>query len=212
MDANKKFDLVNLQCPNESKILANILNNHLLRFCVVASTSVPWIYMSQFWHTLKMDELKYKLKFFFDTKELTITMVPFFLNDIGFSMQLRSLSNFVSKGLPQPWQTLCKIFARCLTTRVIGHDQPSFQIMQMLYCFINNVHVDYAELLWEGLYYSLTHPTTLIPYPKFTKIIVDHYMTEHPDISRRVDDNYHKVENDGLVKNIFNTRKNKKGA
>ncbi|GKD90382.1 hypothetical protein Tco_1365889, partial [Tanacetum coccineum] len=26
MDANKKFDLVNPQCPNESKILADILN------------------------------------------------------------------------------------------------------------------------------------------------------------------------------------------
>nr|GEZ20547.1 hypothetical protein [Tanacetum cinerariifolium] len=23
-------------------------------------------------------------------------------------------------------------------------------IMQMLYCFVNNIHVDYAELLWEG--------------------------------------------------------------
>ncbi|GJV28994.1 hypothetical protein Tco_1385442 [Tanacetum coccineum] len=84
--------------------------------------------------------------------------------------------------------------------------------MQMLYCFINNVHVHYAELLWEGLYYSLTHPTTLIPYPTFTKIIVDHYMTKHPDISRRVHDNYHRVENDDLVKNIFNSGKNKEGA
>ncbi|GKC56140.1 hypothetical protein Tco_1083738 [Tanacetum coccineum] len=26
--------------------------------------------------------------------------------------------------------------------------------MQMMYCFINNIHVDYAELLWEGLHYS----------------------------------------------------------
>ncbi|GJY01813.1 hypothetical protein Tco_0359965 [Tanacetum coccineum] len=101
--------------------------------------------------------------------------------------------------------------ARCLTTRVIGHDQPPFQIMQMLYYFINNVHVDYAELLLEGLYYSLTHPTTLIPYPRFTKIIIDHYMTEHSDIFRRVHDNYDRVENDDLVKNIFNSGKNKEG-
>ncbi|GJW64552.1 hypothetical protein Tco_0116436 [Tanacetum coccineum] len=84
--------------------------------------------------------------------------------------------------------------------------------MQMLYCFINNVHVDYAELLWEGLYYSLTYPTTLIPYLRFTKIIIDHYMTENPDISRRVHDNYHRVENDDLVKNIFNSGKNKEGT
>ncbi|GJX64123.1 hypothetical protein Tco_0298466 [Tanacetum coccineum] len=84
--------------------------------------------------------------------------------------------------------------------------------MQMLYRFINNVHVDYAELLWEGLYYSLTHPTTLIPYLRFTKIIVDHYMTEHPNISRRVHDNYHRVKHNNLIKNIFNSGKNKEGA
>ncbi|GJT67101.1 hypothetical protein Tco_1018581 [Tanacetum coccineum] len=84
--------------------------------------------------------------------------------------------------------------------------------MQMLFCFINNVHVDYAELLWEGLYYSLTHPTTLIPYPRFTKIIIDHYMTKHLDISRRVHDNYHRVKNNNLVKHIFNSGKNKEGT
>ncbi|GKC10772.1 hypothetical protein Tco_1007554, partial [Tanacetum coccineum] len=37
-------------------------------------------------------------------------------------------------------------------------------------------------------------------------------MTEHPAISRRVHDNYHRVENDDLVKNIFNSRKNKEGT
>ncbi|GJV39279.1 hypothetical protein Tco_1417719 [Tanacetum coccineum] len=58
----------------------------------------------------------------------------------------------------EPWQTLCKIFSKCLTTRVTGWDQPPLQIMQMLYCFVNNIHVDYAELMWEDIYYLLHHP------------------------------------------------------
>ncbi|GJT99278.1 hypothetical protein Tco_1094796 [Tanacetum coccineum] len=82
----------------------------------------------------------------------------------------------------------------------------------MLYCFINNVHVDYVELLWQGLYYFLTHPTSLIPYPRFMKIIINHYMNVHPNISRRVHDNYHRIKNDDLVKNIFKSRKNKEGS
>ncbi|GJX02041.1 hypothetical protein Tco_0185954 [Tanacetum coccineum] len=36
-----------------------------------------------------------------------------------------------------------------------GRDQPPLKIMQMTYCFVNNIHVDYAKLLWEGSYYSL---------------------------------------------------------
>ncbi|GKA51107.1 hypothetical protein Tco_0744303 [Tanacetum coccineum] len=63
-----------------------------------------------------------------------------------------------------------------------------------------------------GLHYSLMHPTTLIPYPRFTKMIVYHYMTKHPTISRRVHDNYHRIENDDLVKNIFNSGKIKERA
>ncbi|GJR73506.1 hypothetical protein Tco_0085871 [Tanacetum coccineum] len=62
MDANKKVDLEHVQCPSESKILTNIIKNHPLRFNIAASSSVPWIYMAQFWHTLKEDGSKYRLR------------------------------------------------------------------------------------------------------------------------------------------------------
>ncbi|GJU57017.1 retrovirus-related pol polyprotein from transposon TNT 1-94 [Tanacetum coccineum] len=117
--------------------------------------------------------------------------------------------NFKTSGLLQPWQTLCKIFSKCLITRVTGWDQPPLQIMKMLYCFVNNIHVDYAELLWEGLYYSLHHPTSSIPYPRFTKIIVSHYMTIFPEISRRAQDKYHNLQDDDIMKNIFNSGRHK---
>ncbi|GJR07509.1 hypothetical protein Tco_0790161 [Tanacetum coccineum] len=185
MDANKKIDLHN---PFIMDLLGAIR------------------------HTLKEDGSKYRLSFMLDRKELTMTlddfrtifqlpqatnnnhdrfvvapkfseMVPFYLNDLGFTLELRSPSNFKTTGL----------------------------IMQMLYCFVNNVHVDYAELLLEGLHYSLEHPSTLIPYPRFTKLIVSHYMTAYPEISRRVRDKYHNLEHDEMVKSIFNSRKNKAG-
>ncbi|GKA64259.1 hypothetical protein Tco_0763865 [Tanacetum coccineum] len=109
----------------------------------------------------------------------------------------------------KPWQTLCKIFSKCLTTRVTGWDQPSLQIMKMLYCFVNNIHVDYAELMWEGIHYSLHHPVTSILYSRFTKIIISHYMTIFPNISRRARDVYHNLQDDDIMKNIFNLGRNK---
>ncbi|GJY76219.1 hypothetical protein Tco_0481335, partial [Tanacetum coccineum] len=104
--------------------------NHLLRFNIVASSSVPWIYLGQFWHTLQEDGSKYKLKFVLDRKFLE--MAPFFLNTLGFTLELRSPFSLKTTGLVQPWQTLGKIFARCLITRATGHDQPPLQIMQIL--------------------------------------------------------------------------------
>ncbi|GKB47874.1 retrovirus-related pol polyprotein from transposon TNT 1-94 [Tanacetum coccineum] len=140
------------------------------------SSSVPWIYMAQFWHTLKEDGSKYRFRFMPDKKELSLTlddfrtifhlpqandnnhnsfvpppsfldMVPFYKQQLGFTMELKTSSSFKKTGLLQPWQTLCKIFSKCLTTCVTGWDQPPLQIIQMMYCFVNNIHMDYAELL-----------------------------------------------------------------
>ncbi|GKA79860.1 hypothetical protein Tco_0786456 [Tanacetum coccineum] len=155
MDANKKIDLDHPLCPIESKILANILQNHPLRFSIAASLSVPWIYVGQFWHTLKEVGSKYRLSFMLDRKELTMTLDDF-----------RTIFH-----LPQATDN--------------NHDR---------------------------LYYSLKHPTTLIPYPRFTKLIVSHYMTAFPEISRRARDKYHNLEDDDMVKSIFNSGKHKDGV
>nr|GFB48327.1 hypothetical protein [Tanacetum cinerariifolium] len=234
MDAHKKIDLEHVQCLLESKILTNIIKNHPLRFSIAAFSSVSWIYMAQFWHTLKEDDSKYRLKFMLDRKELSLTlddfrtifhlpqatdnnhdrfvpppsftdMVPFYKNDLGFTMELKTSSSFKITGLLQPWQTLCKIFSKCLTTRVTRWDQPPLQIMQMMYCFINNIHVDYTELLWEGIHYSLHQSTSSIPYTRFKKITIGHYMTNFLEISRHARDKYHNLKDDDLMKNIFYT-------
>ncbi|GJX56609.1 retrovirus-related pol polyprotein from transposon TNT 1-94 [Tanacetum coccineum] len=207
MDANKKVDLEHVQCLPESKILTNIIKNHPLRFSIAASSSVPWIYMVRFWHTLKEDANDNNHNSFVPPPTF-FDMVPFYKQQLGFTMELKTSSSFKTTSLLQPWQTLCKIFSKCLTTRVTGWDQPPLQIMQM-YCFVNNIHVDYAELLWEGMYYSLHHPTSSIPYPRFTKIIVSHYMTIFPEISRCARDMYHNLQDDDIMKNIFNSGRHK---
>ncbi|GJS71032.1 retrovirus-related pol polyprotein from transposon TNT 1-94 [Tanacetum coccineum] len=119
MDANKKVDLEHVQCPPKSKILTNIIKNHPLRFSIAASSSIPWTYMAQFWHTLKEDISKYRLTFMLDKKELSLTlddfraifhlpqanannhdsfvpppsfldMVPFYKQQLGFTMELKT--------------------------------------------------------------------------------------------------------------------------
>nr|GEW61565.1 putative ribonuclease H-like domain-containing protein [Tanacetum cinerariifolium] len=112
-----------------------------------------------------------------------LEMVSFFVNDLGFTLELISPSNFKTTGLTQPWQKLGKMFTQCLTTH-------------------------YVELLWEGLHYSLEH----LSNPRFTKLIVGYYMTAYPEISRRVHDKYHNLEHDEMIKSIFSSGKNKAGV
>ncbi|GKA48578.1 hypothetical protein Tco_0741536 [Tanacetum coccineum] len=183
MDANKKVDFEQVQCPPKSKILMNIIKDRQLRFSIAASSSKML--------SLTLDDFRtiFHLRQTNDNNHDSSVPPPSFLD--------------------MPWQTSCKIFSKCLTTRVTGWDQPPLQIMEMVYCFINNIHVDYAKLLWEGLYYSLHHPTSSIPYPRFTKIIISHYMTNFPEISRRARDIYHNLKDDDIMKNIFNSGRHK---
>ncbi|GJX10674.1 hypothetical protein Tco_0200533 [Tanacetum coccineum] len=51
--------------------------------------------------------------------------------------------------------------------------------------------------------------TKSIPYPSFTKIIIDHILTEHPDIPKRFNEPYHRAKNDEVVKSILNYGKRK---
>ncbi|GKC88491.1 hypothetical protein Tco_1149140 [Tanacetum coccineum] len=46
-------------------------------------------------------------------------------------MELKTSSSFKTTGLLQPWQTLCKIFSKCLTTRVTGWDQPPLRTTRL---------------------------------------------------------------------------------
>ncbi|GJS22912.1 retrovirus-related pol polyprotein from transposon TNT 1-94 [Tanacetum coccineum] len=101
-------------------------------------------------------------------------------------------------------------FSKLLDYTRYGWDQPPFADNHMLYCFALTYPCGImAELMWEGIYYSLHHPATSIPYPRFTKIIISHYMTIFPDISRRARDAYHNLQDDDIMKNIFNSGRNK---
>ncbi|GJV44257.1 hypothetical protein Tco_1428793 [Tanacetum coccineum] len=82
MDANKKIDLDNSLYPNESKIIANIIQNHPLRFSVAASLSVPWIYLGIFHLPQDTDNNHER----FVAAQKFSEMVPFFLNTHGHYM------------------------------------------------------------------------------------------------------------------------------
>ncbi|GJZ69197.1 hypothetical protein Tco_0632747 [Tanacetum coccineum] len=75
--ANKKIDLTNPSSPTTCKIFGEILRRHPLCFALTAPASVPWMYIQQVWHTLKLDDSKEKFMFFIDAKEVT-----FSLNDL----------------------------------------------------------------------------------------------------------------------------------
>nr|GEU29941.1 hypothetical protein [Tanacetum cinerariifolium] len=79
---------------------------------------------------------------------VNIETIEAFMNTVGYQSMVDKVSAFYTKNLAQPWQTMFKVFNRCLTTRTSGHDQTKINILQMFYNLINRTNVDYAALLW----------------------------------------------------------------
>ncbi|GKB28151.1 hypothetical protein Tco_0867552 [Tanacetum coccineum] len=104
---------------------------------------------------------KYRLKFMLDKKELNLTLDDF---KTIFHLPQATDNNHNSFIPPPSFSDMVPFYKQNGSTATCRKSK--------CVCFVNNIHVDYAELLWEGLYYSLHHPTSLIPYPRFTKIII----------------------------------------
>ncbi|GJZ76203.1 retrovirus-related pol polyprotein from transposon TNT 1-94 [Tanacetum coccineum] len=120
--------LQSIPCSPECKIVGQILLDHPLSYALTATADVPYVYLQQFWRT--------------------VSKVPGPEEMVGYQGVVDKVIAFYTKNLAQPWQTMFKVFNRCLTTRTTRHDQTKINVLQMFQAMINRINVDYASLLW----------------------------------------------------------------
>ncbi|GJW72738.1 MAK10-like protein [Tanacetum coccineum] len=79
---------------------------------------------------------------------VNIETIKAFMNRVDYQGVVDKVSAFYMKNLAQSWQTMFKVFNRCLTTRTSRHDQTKINNLQMFHAVINQTNVDYVALLW----------------------------------------------------------------
>ncbi|GJW79580.1 hypothetical protein Tco_0143555 [Tanacetum coccineum] len=186
--------LPNIPCPKECKIVGQLLVDHPLRYALTATADVLAVYLQQFWKSvkpvvisnetiqLKVDrhEITYTVNMFCAILKLpvethahpyiapaTLKFIQPFLKIVGYHGIVDKVSAFFMKNLAQPWQTMFKVFNRCLTSRTSGHDQTKINIIQIF-------HV----------------------YPRFTKLIIADLMKKFDSIPQRLEEDYHSIKDD----------------
>ncbi|GJW80757.1 hypothetical protein Tco_0144732 [Tanacetum coccineum] len=160
------------------------------------------VYIQQFWKTVKQvsdanntirftinrETITYIVDMFRSTLQLLVETPnnPFveledlkfiqrFLKIVGYEVIVDKVSAFYTKNLAQPWQTMFKVFNRCLTTRTSRHDQTKINILQIFHVVINRVQVDYARLLWWDFIHCEFLPDEIratIKYKEYEKVFV----------------------------------------
>ncbi|GJX30455.1 hypothetical protein Tco_0238534 [Tanacetum coccineum] len=69
-------------------------------------------------------------------------------------------------------------------------------------------NVDYPELIWENFAFQIDHKKErksrreTIPFPRFTKVIINHFLSQHKSLSNLKYQHYHTIKDDGIVSRL----------
>ncbi|GJR06046.1 monodehydroascorbate reductase [Tanacetum coccineum] len=182
------------------KIAVDILKQTNFFRAFTASSTIPAIYIQQFWDTIRFDNALQITPVdnnrAFSSPPTPDTLVEF-VNELGYPKEVVHLSNVTTNDMFQPWRALATIINLCLTGKTSGFERPRAPALQILWGIVNRAHIDYAERMWEEFTQSI-HTFTedkrklaqhtlgkkkatliLIPSIRFTKLIIFHLQRLH---------------------------------
>ncbi|GJY53498.1 hypothetical protein Tco_0445162 [Tanacetum coccineum] len=161
------------------------------------SASVPAIYMHEFWATISYH--KHCIKFKMNKKNYSFDLET----KLGYSRNIKSLSDVKVETLPQPWRTFGTIINKCLIGKVNALDLLRLSRAQIMRGMYYQKNVDYVYLLWEDLVYQIENREEKknkdMYYPRFTKVIINHFMSKDQSIPRRNKVDWHMANNDPIL-------------
>nr|GEV93089.1 hypothetical protein [Tanacetum cinerariifolium] len=160
------------------------LTPFFMAFLVTAD--VLKIYMQEFWVTATVHH--HSIRFKMDNKK-HIEEILAFLHFLGHSEAIRRLTDVNINKLHQPWRCFAAIINKCLTEKSSCYDSLRLSQAQILWGLYHKRNVDFAYPMWEDFVYQVEHKDTKksneMYYPRFTKVIIHHFMSKDPSIPRR---------------------------
>ncbi|GJT08460.1 hypothetical protein Tco_0842922 [Tanacetum coccineum] len=189
------------------------------------------VYMHQFWDSIhkyensymfKMDKKKkfdLNLEIFRDIFQIcprvygqnldelpTDEDIMSFFKELGHAEEIKTITNIVVDQMHQPWRTFSTIINRSLSKKITGLDKLHLFRAQILWGMYYKKNVDYVELLWEDFTYQIDNrghkKQDKIYYPRFTKVIIHHFLTKDKTISKRNKIGMHTSRDDYLINTL----------
>ncbi|GKA70860.1 hypothetical protein Tco_0776999 [Tanacetum coccineum] len=105
---------------------------------------------------------------------------------------------------------------KCLDKKASVFDRPILALLQVLWEMVINRNVDYADLIWEDFKFQIdsrqisTEKKELLPFPRFTKLIIKYILSHHNIVSKRLQSNKHGIKLDAVLKNLKFANKGEK--
>ncbi|GJY88397.1 hypothetical protein Tco_0503025 [Tanacetum coccineum] len=128
-----------------------------------------------------------------------------FTQELGYSGTCDMLSAIHTDQMQQPWRTFATIINRCIFGKTTGLDRLRESRAQILWGMYNKKNVDYVALLCEDFMYQANNReissvrNKYMLYPRFTKVIICHFISKYKTISMRNKINLHTIRDDTLL-------------
>ncbi|GJZ08094.1 hypothetical protein Tco_0542377 [Tanacetum coccineum] len=109
----------------------------------------------------------------------------------------------------QPWRTFAAIINRCIFGKTTRLDRLRESQAQILWGMYNKKNVDYVALLWEDFMYQANNREIGLarkehmPYTRFTKVIINHFISKDKTISMMKIINLHTIRDDSLLERFL---------
>nr|GEU76045.1 reverse transcriptase domain-containing protein [Tanacetum cinerariifolium] len=171
------------------------------------------IYMQEFWATtivhhhsirFKMNNKKHivNLEYFREMLQICPTFPdqqfkepPFeeailtFLRDLGHSGEIKVITDVNVNKLRLPWRSFAVVVSKRLSGKSTGYDSLRLSPAQILWGMYHKKNVDYVYVLWEDFIYQVETKNAKrgneMYCPRFTKVIVNFFMTKDQSIPRK---------------------------
>nr|GEU56751.1 hypothetical protein [Tanacetum cinerariifolium] len=112
-----------------------------------------------------------------------------FLRELGHSGVIKMITDVNINKLHQPWRSFAAVINKCLSGKSTGYDSVRLSQAQILWGMYHKKNVDFTYLLWEDFVYQVEHKdakkSNEMYYPRFTKVIVNFFMTKDQSILSR---------------------------
>ncbi|GKF47237.1 hypothetical protein Tco_0137039, partial [Tanacetum coccineum] len=157
---------------DEQILPLDILKNTNFFKAFTASSTIPSIYIQQFWDTIRFDKdkgyscqldeqrfyltkatLRDALQLPQDNNNFTpppnANTIISFVNELGYPNVVKTLFRVVINDMYQSWRALATIINLFLMGKTSAFERPRAPVLQILWGVVNKANIDYAERIWK---------------------------------------------------------------
>ncbi|GJR49817.1 hypothetical protein Tco_1400338 [Tanacetum coccineum] len=181
---NIRLETTVLQKEETFQVVIDLVKNSTCFKAFTISADVPEIFMQQFWYSIKKLQGTDYFEFLLANKKCVVN-ADVFRKILDIHPRVEGVD---FTDVPEDETALTFLIK-------IGYKGP-----------LENV--DYPELIWEDVAFQIDHRKEKksrrenMPYPQFTKIIINHFLKQHNSFSNLKFQHYHTIKDDGTVSRL----------